>query len=490
MGVRMKLYKRVLLIPTHMELHTRSLPLGPAYIAGVLEKEGYKVRVYDTPPYQKSNLIDFIKKFRPDIIGISCMTPSFSKACEMAKEIKANFDLPIVFGGIHPTAMPVQTLENDFIDFVIPGEGEYTFLELVRALSGEMKLSDVLGLGYKESKKIIMNSPRPMLENIDSIPFPSRHLFSKWYFQRQPSIRGQWFRITNIIGSRGCPFNCSYCASKVMFGRRVRFNSPERLVDEMEHVVKKYNLDGVSLSDDTFSVDKNRVIEICKLIKERGLRMKWRVQMRVDTVTDEIAKELRSAGCVQADLGVESGSPRILKILNKGTTPEQAVNALRILKKHGIKTCATFMIGNPTETREDIEMTRQLAHKINADYTQFYITTPYPGTPMYLDIIKKDPKLGGVSYDHYRHGGIDLTSFVESDVSEKELVELQKDLNNQFLSKTGLLMLKNKWMLIDMAMLCLQKPSVITKAIKSFIRSGKITEFYRVFYYHQNFRRI
>jgi len=481
--------QKVLLIPTHLEPHVRSLPLGPAYLAAVLEMKNYTVRVYDPPPYKKPKVVDFIRKFRPDIIGISCMTPSFPKACGIAKDIKNNFDTPVVFGGIHPTTLPEETLKNEFIDFVIMGEGEFAFVDLLKALSGEMELSRVLGLGYKENGKIKLNPPRPLIEDIDSLPLPSRHLFSKWYFQRQPSIRGQWFSLTNVIGSRGCPFNCSYCASKVMFGRRVRYNSPKRVVDEIEHVVKKYKLDGVTFSDDTFSISPQRVHEVCRLINKRKLNIKWRVQMRVDTVTDEIARELKESGCVQADLGVESGSPRILKILNKGTTPEQAVEAFRILRKHGIKTCATFMIGNPTETMEDVEKTRRLAHKLNADYVQFFITIPYPGTPMYSEISRKRPEIKKISYDKYHHGGINLKSFVECEIPKKELIELQKKLNNEFLTKTGFLMLKNKWLIIDMLLLCVQKPGVITKALKSFISTGKIAEFYRVFHYYQNFRK-
>lgn len=479
-----KAVKNVLLIPVHL-LHVRSIPLGIAYIAAVLEKNGYKVRVYDPAPYEKPHLKKTIEWFKPDIICISCMTPSFPRACRMARKIKENFDIPIVFGGVHATVAPEETLKNGFVDYIIAGEGENALLELLKVMSDGGNPKGVLGLGYREGRGLRINPPRPLIEDLDSLPFPARHLFSGWYFRRFVLFRGLWIKAGNMVSSRGCPYNCSYCSSRLMFGRRVRFRSPKNVVDEMEHLLKKYRLRGIALSDDTFTCNEKRAIEICREIRKRKLDFVWRVQGRVDTISDRLVGELVRAGCIQIDIGVESGSERILKVLQKGITPEQVIRAFRILKKYRIRTCATFMIGSPTETHEDIELTRELARKIKADYTQFFITTPFPGTEMYNDIVAEDPSFSRIPYDHFICGGENLVPLIKNTIPHSELVKLQKDLNEEFMRGAAKSMI-NEWFIADMVALCLQRPDVMLRAAKKFIKTGRLSDVYRVFYNSYN----
>ena len=449
--------------------------------------------VHDTPPYKEKNyfkdLFNLIRKDKPKLIGISCMTPTFEKSCKVAESIKRNFNIPIVFGGIHPTAVPEETLKNYFVDYVIFGEGEHTIIELLEYFEGKRKLEDIKGLAYKENGKIKVNKPRELIEDLDSLPFPARHLFPSWYFQRWMVIRGLWLSGTNMMGSRGCPFNCSYCASKVMWGRRVRAYSPKRFVDEIEHLVKKYKVDSVRIVDDTFTVDKRKAIAICREIRRRKLKIKFRANIRTDTASEELVRELKKAGCIQAAFGIESGSNRILKVLNKGTTVENAVKTFKLFKKYKIRTCATFMVGNPTETYEDIKLTRKLAKQLDADYTQFFLTTPYPGTQMYDDCIKANPSFKEQPYSKYRHAGEKLTSMINCEIPQDELVKIQKELNAEFLKKSAISLFQNKMFIVDMLSLVIQRPSVIFKGLKNFIKTRRLVELYRAFYYDQNLRR-
>ena len=407
------------------------------------------------------------------------MTTTFTRALSIAKEIKALKDIPVVLGGIHATAMPRDVLSNKEIDYVIIGEGEYAFAELAKAIENKSDLAEVNGLGYKNHGKISINKPRGLIENLDALPLPARHLLPKWYFDRWMVMRGHWLKGTNMMSARGCVYNCSYCASKVMFGRRLRFISPNRVVDEIEHLIRHYGIDAITFSDDTFSIDKKGAIEICNEIKRRKLKaIKFRVQLRANTVSDELLKSLKDAGCIQVDIGVESGSQRILDILNKNITVEQVRTAFKLFKKYSLYTCATFMIGNPTETMDDIEMTRNLAREIKADYAQFFITTPYPGTKLYEDIVKTNEAM---SFDKLHHGGDELTSYVDSKVPIKELIELQKKLNEEFLRKAGMKMI-SPLLAWDTFALILQRPGILKEALLKFKETKRITDIYRIFY--------
>jgi len=427
---------KVLLIPVRRDF-ARFLPLGVAYLAAFLEREGYDVKVYDESPNSQP-LRNFLEEFRPDIVGISCMTSTYEKSRQFAKEVKKyNSQIPVVFGGIHPTSTPEETLKDEFVDFVIVGEGELTFSDLLKELKGGKHFSGLKGLAFKEDGKIIINERRELIKDLDSIPMPARHLFNmEYYVQRWNWPRGHWLKTANMMSSRGCPYSCIFCASKVMFGQTFRASSVKRTVDEVEHLVKDYGFECVSFSDDTFAVDKQRAIEIAREIKRRNLNVLTRYQLRANTCDEDLIIELKQAGCIQVDIGVESGSDRVLKILEKGITSEQIRKAFSVLKKHGVKSSATFIIGIPGETMEDIEMSRKLAEGINSDYTQFFILTPYPGTPLYNFAKENNLFLNCQSFDDFRHGGTELSPMLKVNFAPERLVELRDKLNNQFVNES------------------------------------------------------
>jgi len=427
---------KVLLIPVRRDF-AKFLPLGVAYLAAFLEREGYNVKVYDESPNSQP-LRNFLEEFKPDIVGISCMTSTYEKSRQFAKEVKKyNSQISVVFGGIHPTSTSEQTLKDEFVDFVIVGEGELTFSDLLKELKGGKHFSGLKGLAFKKDGKIIINERRELIQDLDSIAMPARHLFDmEYYVQRWNWPRGHWLKTANMMSSRGCPYSCIFCASKVMFGQTFRASSVKRTVDEVEHLVKDYGFECVSFSDDTFAVDKQRAIEIAREIKRRNLNVLTRYQLRANTCDEDLIIELKQAGCIQVDIGVESGSDRVLKILEKGITSEQIRKAFSVLKKHGVKSSATFIIGIPGETMEDIDMSRKLAEEINSDYTQFFILTPYPGTPLYNFAKENNLFLNCQSFDDFRHGGTELAPMLKVNFAPEQLIELRDKLNNQFVNES------------------------------------------------------
>ena len=428
---------KILLIPAKRDF-ARFIPLGVAYLAAYLEREGHNIKVYDELPDSRP-LRDFLTEFQPDAVGISSMTATFGKAENFAKEVK-DYDknLPVIFGGIHPTSTPEETLQNNFVDFVAVGEGEETFTELLKEFeAGQTDFSKIKGLAFKKDGQIIINERRPLIKDLDSLPLPARHLFAMdYYSQRWNWPRGHWLKTANLMSSRGCPYSCTYCASKVMFGITFRANSVQKTLEEVDELVNKYGFECVSFSDDTFAIDKKRAIEIAREMHKRYPNLLFRVQLRANTCDEDLIEEFKKANCIQVDIGVESGSEKVLKIIDKKITADQIRQAFSTVRKYGIGSSATFIIGIPGETMEDIEMSENLAKEINSDYTQFFILTPYPGTPIYSFAKENDLFLNpNHSMDDFRHGGENLKPMLKVALSPEQLVQERDRLNSLFVDK-------------------------------------------------------
>ncbi|MEK9135215.1 MAG: radical SAM protein [Patescibacteria group bacterium] len=428
---------KVLLIPAKRDF-ARFIPLGVAYLAAYLEREKYDVKVYDELP-DSVPFKEFLKEFKPDVVGISCMTATFGKAENLAKEVKSyKADLPVIFGGIHPTSAPKETLQNSFVDFVAMGEGEETFAELLKELeTGNADFSKIKGLAFKKDGDVVINERRPLIKDLDSLPLPARHLFNMdYYTQRWNWPRGHWLKTANLMSSRGCPYSCTYCASKVMFGITFRANSVKKTMEEVSELVDKYGFECVSFSDDTFAIDKKRAIEVAQEMHKKYPGLLFRVQLRANTCDEDLIAEFKKANCIQVDIGVESGSERVLKLIDKKITPEQVKKAFATVKKYGMGSSATFIIGIPGETIEDIKMSEELAKEIDSDYTQFFILTPYPGTPIYNFAMENDLFLNpDHSMDDFRHGGENLKPMLKVSLTPEQLIIERDRLNSQFVDK-------------------------------------------------------
>ncbi len=361
-------------------------PIGLAYIASVLRENGFKVRIIDNV-VEKLSLDEIVKKVKDSIIvGITTTTPTFNTALRYAKKIKSALkNVFIILGGIHASFMPYSALKHEFVDAVCVGEGEYTMLEVAERIERNKSLEGVRGLIFREGNRIVNNGRREFIKDLDELPFPAYDLLPLEKY----SILGQRLEHFPMMTSRGCPFGCRYCASSKFMGRNFRARSAENVVDEMEWLHEKFGARYVGFGDDTFTLNKKRVLKICKEIVSRGLDVEWSCSSRVDTVNGEMLREMRRAGCNCIYYGVESASQKILEFYKKKIKIDQVVDAVKKTKENGIITVCSFIIGAPMETKEDMMKTLKFSIKLNPDYAQYSILTPYPGTEIYREAKEK-----------------------------------------------------------------------------------------------------
>lgn len=360
-------------------------PIGLGYLASYLEKFGHQVVILDC--LRQEYTLEVIKKkienIKPDLVGINILTPLAITAIAVARLVKeVDNSIPVVGGGPHATYDYLNLLKNYGFDYVVLGEGEITFSELVNFLSEEKErknrgLKKILGIAYRNQGRIVVNPLRPPIENLDDLPFPARHLvnFNDYI------IDSLLPKALEIMGSRGCSHRCIFCSSSHFFGRW-RARSPENIITELEFLVRKYpQIESFLFYDDNFTLDKSRVIKLCKLLIKRDLnKYQWNCLARVDQVNEEMLRFMKKAGCQKISYGIESGSPKILKNINKHLNLEVALKAIKLTKQAGIEALAFFMIGNPGENKETIRESIKFARKLNPTSTLWGITQIYPGT--------------------------------------------------------------------------------------------------------------
>ncbi|MBU0651111.1 B12-binding domain-containing radical SAM protein [bacterium] len=376
-------------------------PLGLAYIASVLEKENHNVEILDFDADISTNE-EFILKLKQnfDIIGITSTSPTFKNAEKICMLIKENSSSITLLGGIHATIAPDECLKSNNIDFLIRGEGEKTIAELIKALKNKTDINQVDGISYKKDGKIIHTKNRELISNLDEIPFPARHLFKHQKYSYPDSLKTP---VMPILTSRGCPHNCTYCCTKQIFTRKMRFRSAVNVVNEIEHLIEKYKVKEIHIWDDNFTLNKNRVFEIRDELKRRNINLAFAFPngLRVDQVDENILKALKDMGTYSLAFGVESGDQKILDLVKKGTTLEQIEKAYKLAKQIGLETWGFFMIGLPGETEETIKTTINFAKKINPDVAKFHILKPFPGTEAYSQLNEKGLI---IETDHSKYG--------------------------------------------------------------------------------------
>ena len=340
------------------------IPLGLAYVAAALEQKGCEVRVIDaSAPYANYSLSDMVREvraFEPSFIGVSILVTWASYSYRVMRNLKEEVGLPIVAGGPHASAMPAEALENG-ADIAVVGEGEYVVQELVDYFDGKVRLEDVKGIVYRNPKgEVVWNQPRGPIMDLDALPLPAKHLFRRDDYMRTP---GEVVKYRHILTSRGCPYPCTYCA-KPALGSEYRYRSPQNIREEIEHLQRTYGLNTFFLVDDNFLVRRDRVMEFCRLLKERHPGIKWRAIGRLDLINRELLETMKAAGCIHLNYGVESGSAKTLKRARRGYTPGEAERALRLTKEVGIPCDVNFMYGFPWETSEDIRTTVSFIQRI------------------------------------------------------------------------------------------------------------------------------
>lgn len=352
-------------------------PLGLGYIASNLILEGFEVEIIDMAALNLS-LDQFkreVKQKEPKIVGISAETLTYKNALKVAETVKKeNPEILTVMGGPHVTFLAEETLRNPQVDVVVRREGEMTMKEIARRLLRENgDLGNVKGITYRREGHIISNPERPLIEDLDSLPFPARELF--------PLDR---YRVPGtLITSRGCPSKCIFCSAGAMYGGRYRVRSPENVSSEVHHMIEKFNFDKFFIADDTFTVFRDRTRKICRSISD--LNVQWFCESRVNTVNKEILKEMAESGCRVIQYGVESGSQKILNSIRKGITVEQVRKAVKWSVEVGIIPVCSFMVPHPEDTLETIEETRKFMEELKSlgALVVVSLTTPFPGTYLY-----------------------------------------------------------------------------------------------------------
>jgi anaerobic magnesium-protoporphyrin IX monomethyl ester cyclase len=384
---------KVALISPKWNQMVNSYPsLGLAYLAAALEQHGHEARVYDfglDPDRPLEQEVQDVLAFGPSLVGLTSMTSAYHSIAATLDLLRAGTQVPVVIGGPHATVFPERTLrECAGLDYLVVGEGEETLLELVEVIEGRRDAGTVAGLCYRRDGQVLRNPDRPLIRDLDALPLPARHLFQ---LNRYPLFTRAGGRMLTVLTSRGCPYNCSYCFKGIV-GRTYRQRSPENLIAELKTLIATYNIRDFYFIDDLFTLDLKRLERILDLVLAEKLNIRWQCLARVDRVTPEILLKMGRAGCREVHYGIESGNQEILDRVGKRITLEQVRNVVTWTHRAGIRSKGYFMLGLPGDTEETMEQTIQFAAGLDLDDAMFSLTTPFPGTRLWEELVARRPE--------------------------------------------------------------------------------------------------
>lgn len=411
---------KVILTRPFYHSHLITPPLGLGYLSSYIKSAGFSdTKILDGLNLELSNreITEICKKDKCDIVGISIISDYRSEAFDLSRKLK-EAGIKVALGGPQITALPQISLNESGADFAICGEGEITFLELLRRISaGNSNFNNIPGLYTKDIKE---NIHREFIEDLDMIPFPDWEEMNPAKYKKAPHgglIKN--FPVAPVVSSRGCPFECTFCASPNLWKKKIRFRSAKNLVDEIEYLVHRFKVKEIHFEDDNLTLKKSHIEGICGEILKRNLSISWATPngIRVETVTPDLLKLMKRSGCYYLAFGIESGSQNILDNIKKKTKLETIEYAVRKASKAGILTQGFFIFGLPGETRETIDETIKFAKKIPLDRAQFLILDILPGSELFE---KTDPeKLCASDYRSYQEvswipEGIDKTTLQDA----------------------------------------------------------------------------
>lgn len=400
-----------------------ALPIGMTYMAAVLRDNGYEVSILDAEAlgYSIEETVDAILEMKPDIVGVACKTLWIVSAHKVAKLLKEKApEIPIVAGGNHVTAIPERSLkEFPSFDILVIGEGENTFLELVRALESGSNLEGVNGLCYREGDHIHLTAPRERILDLDKLPLPAWDLLpdiKKYY--RPSLLHIDRLPAFTLVTTRGCPMRCTFCDRSV-FGRKVTTHSPDHIVMMIRHLYEKYGIKYIVFDDDDLLINRKHLYELLDLLKDSGMGIRFTCATRVDRIDEEVAQRLKDGGCGRVLLGVECGSQKLLDSMQKDIKVEDSRKASRILKKVGLRTEAFIVVGYPGETEDTLKETVSLIKECSFTDVGVWLFTPLPGSEIYCDVGKE----GTFHEDWERMNSIDGVVFVPKALTEQQLLD-------------------------------------------------------------------
>ncbi len=392
--------------------YNRYFPLGITYLAAALRRHGCQVAVYDADCNRGSATdIDYsrlpekypryiealndsahpvwaeiratLRQYQPQLVGITVVTPKVGAALKVASLCK-EYDSAciVVMGGPHATLKPDEMLQNcPDADFIVRGEGETTLVAVVQRINGSAAgaldglLADVKGVSYRRNDDIVHNPAQELIDDLDTVPHPARDLL-----MGRDSCTSEDMGL--IMSSRGCPYECSYCATSI-WRRKTRFRSIPNVIDEIRSVIDAYGARQFTFKDDSFTVNRNRVLELCDALGRENIKINWDCNTRVNLIDEELLRAMKKAGCNSVKVGIETGSERILDLISKKTTFEQCRRAARLFRKVGIFWTGYFMMGLPTETERDIRQTLGFMKELKPDFASISVYEPFPGTRLF-----------------------------------------------------------------------------------------------------------
>jgi radical SAM superfamily enzyme YgiQ (UPF0313 family) len=447
-------------------------PYFLAYAVGNLEKHGYEVKLVDSvaSEWNEGRTLDTVRQFKPNLAILDTSTPSIYNDVGIASKIKEAGADHVSLVGTHPTKLPNQTLNlSKNIDSICRGEYDQTAVELAGTVESGKALQKVKGLTFRKLNKIYNNADRPLLKDLDSLPFVSevykKHLDIKKYFYA--SLR--WPQVT-ILTARGCPYNCSFC--NIPFKSSYRYRSPENVAEEFEYIQKELpEVKEVMIEDDTFPVIKERTEKICKLLTEKEIKLKWSCNARVNTDFATLST-MKKANCRLLCVGFETPRQNVLDNINKKTTKQLQLDFMRDTRKAGLLVNGCFILGLPGDTKETVQETIEFAKELNPDTVQFYPLMAYPGTEAY-EWAKKCGYLSTEDYSKWiKENGMHTTVISRPGLTAEELVKLCDDARNQYY-------LRGKYIAAKAAQV-ISRPGELVRTLKSFrtfsshlLRGGK-----------------
>jgi len=439
---------KILLIepPFHrlMGFYRYFYPFGLSSLAAFLKEKGHQILIYDADHGEKpafmtsSELLSvfpkylegiknlnhpiwkeietIIKNHKPDLVGITFMSTKKGSVENIINISKNIFpQTPVVLGGAHPSILYKSSFEQTQADFVIIGEGEQTFSELIDYLQdGKNNFEEIKGLVFKTPEgEIQKTAPRPLIKDLDVLPFPDRESLYRLESYRPDDL-------SMIMTSRGCPYNCTFCSS--LWEQRVRNRTIPNILEEIKYLIHKFGTKNIYFKDDTFTINRKRIFAFCDALEQENIKINWECLTRIELLDEELILRMRKAGMNYLKIGMETGSPRLLKVSNKKLTLDQIKKGAKLLNRLNQKWSAFFMIGFPDETKEEIFMTWKLIEEIKPTYVSMSILVPYPGCQDYYDL----ERIGAIheNSDWNLYDPFSLETHFTQNIKKKEFQEL------------------------------------------------------------------
>ncbi|MHA1682725.1 MAG: B12-binding domain-containing radical SAM protein [Promethearchaeota archaeon] len=364
-------------------------PIGLGYLSSYLERHGYKCYILDLSilNIEEETLFQFIERKGPLLIGISALTAYYPSLVKLSRNLKSRFpNIPVVLGGVHPSSLPELSLKESKADFTVIGEGELTLLELAQCIDKRGDFGKIDGLAYLVDERLVTTNRRELIRDLDSIPFPSWEKINPLKYPKEPhGFLLKYAKVAPIITTRGCPFQCIYCASSKFWGRRIRYRSAMNVVDEIEYLVKRFGIREIHFWDDNLTMKSSHIIAICREIIKRDLKVALAAPngIRVDTLNKVVLKWMKRAGFHYLLFAVESGSVKVLKSAKKQTDLKIIARNAFLARDLGFYLNSYFILGFPADTEETMDKTIKLAKSLPLNMWGFFVMKPLPGSEIF-----------------------------------------------------------------------------------------------------------